>query len=235
MFTVPASTSATPRDYSLSVCCLPHKFVTRLPTVRCYLSALCHLQICAGFPDPSLSLLPCLNYMLKGVHRAHCHPRRPPHLHITPDLLCRIYHTWSQMDIYYNKSMLWAAFCLGFFGFLRSGEFTSTTNNSNSPDRLSPADIEVDSHINPGCVAVHIWRSKTDPFGVGTTVYLGSTGDVLRPVKAMRAYLALRPSTPGPLFIFHNGKALSQEQLIIHLCQALSNWGRYSGSECRPE
>ena len=31
LLTVPASISATPRDYSLSVCCLPHKFVTRLP------------------------------------------------------------------------------------------------------------------------------------------------------------------------------------------------------------
>ena len=163
--------------------------------------------------------------MLKGVHRAHHHPRRPLRLPITPDLLRRIYHTWSQMDIDYDKSMLWAAFCLGFFGFLRSGEFTSTTANSNSPDRLSPADIEVDSHINPGCMAVHIRRSKTDPFGVGTTVYLGSTGDVLCPVKAMMAYLALRPSTPGPLFIFHDGKPLTQEQLIIHLRQALSEAG----------
>ena len=141
------------------------------------------------------------------------------------------------MEIDYDRPMLWAAFCLGFFGFLRSGEFTSTTANSNLPDRLSPADIEVDSHINPGCMAVHIRRSKTDPFGVGTTVYLGSTGDVVCPVKAMMVYLALRPSTPGPLFIFRNGKPLSQEQLIIHLRQALSEAGvnasGYSGHSFR--
>ena len=118
---------------------------------------------------------------------------------------------------------------LSVLGFLASSDWVSshppTTANSNSPDRLSPADIEVDSHINPGCMVVHIRRSKTDPFGVGTTVYLGSTGDVLCPVKAMMAYLALRPSTPGPLFIFHDGKPLTQEQLIIHLRQALSEAG----------
>ena len=116
-------------------------------TVRCYLSALRHLQICAGFPDPSLSLLPRLNYMLKGVHRAHCHPRRHPRLPITPDLLCRIYHTWSQMDMTMINQCYGLLSALGFFGFFRTGEFTFTTANSNSPHRLSPADIEVDSHI----------------------------------------------------------------------------------------
>ena len=51
------------------------------------------------------------------------------------------------------------------------------------------------------------------------------------------AYLALCPSTPAPLFIFHNGKPLSQEQLIIHLRQALSKAGvnaaGYSGHSFR--
>ena len=180
-------------------------------TIRCYLSALCHLQISAGFPDTSLPLFLRLSYMLKGVHRAHHHPCRPPRLSITPDLLHKMHHTWSQRDIDYDKLMLWAAFCRGFFGFHQSGKFTSTAADPTSPDKLLPADIEVDSHINPGCMTVHLGRSKTDQFRAGATVYLGSTRDALCPVTAMMAYLALRPPpTPG----------LSRDQLITQLRQA---------------
>ena len=37
--------------------------------IRSYLSAVCHLQITQGFPDPSLSSFPRISYALRGVRR----------------------------------------------------------------------------------------------------------------------------------------------------------------------
>ena len=51
--------------------------------------------------------------------------------------------------------MLWAACCVGFFGFLRAGEFT--VNSTFDPDsHLSVCDLQVDCLLNPSCLKIHI-------------------------------------------------------------------------------
>ena len=120
-----------------------------------------------------------------------------------------------------RKVMLWAAFCWGFFGFLRSGKFTSPSQDPNECI-LSVSDISIDSRRNPQVLTVFLHRSKTDQFGAGNYIYLGQTSTPLCPVEAVLAYLSIRPSTPGPLFIFHEGTPLSRTQLISHLRDALS-------------
>ena len=61
--------------------------------------------------------------------------------------------------------MLWAACCLGFFGFLRSGEFTAPEIGEFDPEQhLSFADVAIDDVGNPGVLSVRIKQSKTDPF-----------------------------------------------------------------------
>ena len=120
--------------------------------------------------------------------------------------------------------MLWAAFCLGFFGFLHSGEFTSPSQNPNECIQ-SVSDVSIDSRQNPQVLTVFLRRSKTDQFGAGGHIYLGWTGTPLCPVAAVLTYLSIRPSTPGPLFIFHDSTPLSRTQLISHLQHALSQVG----------
>ena len=59
--------------------------------------------------------------------------------------------------------MLWAACCLGFFGFLRAGEFT--VNCAFDPSiHLTVQDLQVDAEVNPSSLQVRIKSSKTDPF-----------------------------------------------------------------------
>ena len=101
--------------------------------------------------------------------------------------------------------MLWAACCLGFFGFMRSGEFTTPLARSYGAEpMLSLGDISVDSHQTPSILCVRLKQSKTDPFRVGVDIFMGRTNNTLCPVAAVLAYLAIRPSIEGPLFIFQD-------------------------------
>ena len=206
-------------------------------TVRLYLSAVRHLQIVNNLPDPALASYCRLNYALRGIRREGTQKQPHTRLPITPDLLYRIYIIWSREPQDYDRIMLWAAFCLGFFGFLRSGEFTCPSRESFTPDMLSPQDVSVDSHGAPSHLAVHLKRSKNDPFGAGTTLHLGATGTALCPVASVLGYLTIRPPTPGPLFLFRDGSTLSRSRLIQSLRQVLGTAGvdcsRYSGHSFR--
>ena len=46
--------------------------------------------------------------------------------------------------------MLWAACCLGFFCFLRAGEFTA--NSASRPSIHMTGDLQADSLVNPTCL-----------------------------------------------------------------------------------
>ena len=86
-------------------------------------------------------------------------------------------------------------------------------------------------------LTVHLKHSKTDMFGAGAHILLGRTGDILCPVVSLLAYLAMRPPSPGPLFIFMDGTPLSRARLVTHVREALSQAGidtaRYSGHSFR--
>ena len=154
---------------------------------------------------------------------AHTRGRRLP---ITPNLLRRMHAVWSWGPWTFDKAMLWAACCLGFFWFMQAGELTEQSPQQNSEPTLSASDISIDSREKPCVLIVHLRRSKTDPFGVGPYLHLGRTDDdILCPVSAVLAYIAVRPPGPGPLFHFHDGSPLSRACLVQHVRQALSQAG----------
>ena len=62
-----------------------------------------------------------------------------------------------------DKLMLWSAFTLAFFGFLRSSEFTSPSPTHFNPlVHLACSDI---SFTSDGSLVLQLKASKTDPFG----------------------------------------------------------------------
>ena len=65
-------------------------------------------------------------------------------------------------------------------------------------------------HIFPTRMTLLVKQSKTDPFGAGTTLQFGATGDYLSPLTAMLGYLAVSPPSPGPLFVLEDGATLSR-------------------------
>ena len=203
-------------------------------SVRLYLSAVCHLQITAGLPDPSLTFFPYLDYVLRGFKRLSAGSPRRKHLPITPWHLRKMHVVWSQAPPSFNNRMLWAAVCLGFFSFMHAGEFTCPSLHAFSADMLSVRDIAVDSLRQPSRMEVTLRRSKTDPFGAGITLHLGATGCNLCPIAALLGYLAVRPPSPGPLFIFEDGSTLSRPRLIRAVKEALGvDDSHYSGHSFR--
>ncbi len=118
--------------------------------------------------------------------------------------------------------MLWAVCCLGFFAFLRSGEFTVPSDSSFDPaEHLTPDDVGTDSHTSPTVLRVRIKQSKTDPLRQGVDIYLGPTYKDLCPITAMLSHLAVRRNKPGPLFVFQNGTPLTRQRLVLHPQQVL--------------
>ena len=70
--------------------------------------------------------------------------------------------------------MLWAAFHLAFFAFLRAGEFTCLSlANFDRSVMLAVGDVAVDSSTQPSYISVWLKRSKNNPFGQGVTLYIG--------------------------------------------------------------
>ena len=144
-------------------------------TVKLYRSAVRHLQIMSNLPDPSVALYPRLIYALRGLHRRVGEKGQLTRLPIMPEMLAKIHRFWSQSPSTFEHVLLLAAFCLGFFGFMRSGKFTCSSMKEFASDMLTPQDVAVDSHTTPSHIVIHLKRSKNDPFGVGAWLHLGAT------------------------------------------------------------
>ena len=220
------------------LCCFVAKLGTEslsYQTIKCYLSAVRHYSIMAGHGNPfNPGAFPVLQYILREVRRAPRPPARP-HLPITPKILRLIKSQWTPHGGETDFVMLWAACCVGFFGFMRAGEFTSRPGEQ-SPS-LTVEDIAMDDRKNPTMVRIHLKHSKTDPFRHGVDIYLGRTGRDLCPVGALLAFMAVRPAVKGPLFVFANGTRLTRDRLVEAVCRALQQAGiptaGYSGHSFR--
>ena len=172
--------------------------------------------------------MPRLDYVLKGIKQVQARSGAPPkpHLPITPELLAHLRAEWLRAPPQPDCVMLWAAACVGFFGFLRAGEFTVPTVQSYDPEvHLSLRDLAVDSHTAPSIVRLRIKQSKTDPLRQVVDIFLGVTNTSICPVQALIQYIAVRNPSPGPLFVFQAGTPLTWSSLVSHLQAALQMAG----------
>ena len=214
-------------DLSLRVC---HS------TARTYLAGVRHLHISQGYGDP-LKGCPKLDLVLRGLKRQK--PRaQDSRLPITPWVLLRIKSVLAQAPHDWDSIMLWAAFCLGFFAFLRSCEFTvESPQQFDAAWHLTPKDIAVDNTVNPTLLRIHLKGSKTDQTRIGIDLYVGRTETELCPLSAVLAYIAIRGQDDEPLFKLKNGRPLSCQLLVQKLRSTPSSAGvdckRYAGHSFR--
>ena len=199
-------------------------------TIKTYLAAIRHMQITLGLPEPrEFSSLPRLRLVQSGIKRTHSQrvPRDPKvRLPITPTILHQIRAQWLRSAQDPDIIMLWAAACLCFFRFFRSGEITIPSLSAFDPKvHLSWGDIAVDNPAEPSALQVTLKRSKCDQFGEGVRVLVGRTGDAICPVAAMLAYLASRGCGEGPLFFFANKHPLTKAKFTENIRKVLQEIG----------
>ena len=195
-------------------------------TVKCYLSAVRHLQIASGGGDPRVESMPVLQLVLRGARREQSGNPPRTRLPITPSILEQLRREWNKDPSNQDHVMLWAACCVGFFGFLRSGEMTAPETGEFDPGQhLTFDDIKVVNPVTPTAVVIRIKQSKTDPFRQGVSIYLGKTDSALCPVASLLSYLVVRGKDGGPLFRFKDGRPLTRPLLVAALRKALSSAG----------
>ena len=196
-------------------------------TIESYLSALRHFRILL---DPSVNNpsfhSPHMAVLLRGIKRHQAQGPRLIRLPITASLMRRIKSILGQQSHTYFHRLLWAACCTGYFGFLRCSEFLVPDGTLFDPStHLSLADLSLDTSSECWSISLLIKVSKTDQLRKGTTIILGSTNADLCPVAALLDFLAVRGSSPGPLFQLENGNPLRRKEFASQVQQALSSSG----------
>ena len=192
-------------------------------TTKVYLAAVKNLHIEFGCPLDFTSM-PLLYKTIRGIKCSHTVSKRARYP-ITITVLHRIY---SKLQPFHSQavdsSMLWAAFTLAFFGFLRSSEFTC--NGKFDPHtHLSRADISLEPNIfSPNYLEITI--KKSNPFRETAKLTIARSDSKVCTVTALQDYLLQThgQSTSQPLFKFTDGRNLTRASLtnnlraLLHVC-----------------
>ena len=115
-------------------------------------------------------------------------------------------------------SMIWAAFTLAFFTFLRCGEFTYPGVHSFS-SRFNLTTDCVTFYPSLACpqrLLVTLKSSETDVFRQGRSLIIACCSSLLCPVSTMQQYFLVAQPPPGPLFSFRSGSLLTRSS-VTHL------------------
>ena len=99
-------------------------------SIKVYLAAIRQLHLREGQVAPDTGAMARLQQVLRGIKIAQSITRQPfQRKPISPDLLRDIKRAWEQTGLSQDRTMLWAAFLLCFFGFMRSGELCTQEEN----------------------------------------------------------------------------------------------------------
>ena len=192
-------------------------------TIKVYMAAVRHAHITAGHHmifDSQLT--PRVQQLLKGIQKEFCitKPTRP-RLPITPNIMAAIKRILHQ-QLTYQSTMLWAACCTAFFGFLRVSEFTVPSQQDYDPlYHLSLTDVLLDDRHATTTVRLYIKQSKTDPLRKGAYIYLTRTHQSVCPVQAIVKYLRVRGKQAGAFFVTSDGSSLTRTMFASALTKTL--------------
>ena len=220
------SLPATEATLCYFVACLGQQGLAH-STIRTYLSGVRQFQIAHSYKDLDFEQMPRLCQIIKGVKVRQGQEGRVarPRLPITPRILRLMKEVWfpSKSEPLYDSLMLWAAATTAFFGFCRSGEITTPSENKYDPNvHLSLSDISTDNAQCPSMLSIKLKQSKTDQERKGVKIIIGATTNDLCPITAILNFLKVRGSHPGPLFCWQSGSPLSKPSFVDRVRSALT-------------
>lgn len=185
-----------------------HSMNRKPSTISGHLSAVRHLHLINGLPDP-----------LPGCHRLELVKRGIAKQSAPTEQRVALtnQHLLRFLDVLvlssYDDALFFAMATLGFFGFFRISEMTFAGPVFSAQDGLTPSDIT----LADGRVTILLRRSKTDKRREGVMVTLSENTTLVCPRKALSLYLRMRdarfphldPRT-SPLFVTHEGKPVDK-------------------------
>ena len=125
-----------------------------------------------------------------------------------------------------DSSILWAAFTLAFFGFLRSSKFTCNVS-FDVQSHLTRSDISFQPNLaNPSSFEIAIKKSKTDPFRETAKLTIAKSNGYVCAVSALQDYFLQTPTCGAcqPFFQFTDGRNLTRTsytnnlRALLHIC-----------------
>ena len=194
------------------------------PTIKLYLAGIRFTHIENSLVDPFADA-PLLHLLLRGIKRTKglSSRRRLP---ITMSVMRQLKEALATDPriTSRDKLMLWSAFTLAFFAFLRSSEFTSPSSTRfNSRVHLCFSDI---SFTTTGSLSLQLKTSKTDPFRKGCLITVAPSGRSVCAVRAIRRYLDHQPPrSASPLYFFSTGQFLTRNKVTSILRLQLHRLG----------
>ena len=188
-----------------------------------YFSAIRHLHIINGFPDPTLGC-----ERLKLVKRGLAVGSTPKPLR-APITSRELLAFLSFLDLsVFDDALVLALCCLGFFGFMRVSEMLAPSQNPDPATSLTAADLT----WSPGRLQVLLKTSKGDPSRSGVRLSLGLAEGVVCPLKATLGYLLHRARlvpapdhARAPLFLATSGRPATKSWFASRLADLAKKAG----------
>ena len=203
--------SSFPASVPLICIFIAHLFEASLAraTVLSILSGIAFFHKLFKFPDPTTDFL--VKRMLLGAQKAQL--VGDTRLPIALSMLHRLCDSSSRItNSVFSASLVRAMFLTMFHVFLRIGEVTSSQNNL-MLDQIS---------MLPNCVVIIFYRAK-HLVGPPISISVPASGGTYCPVSNLSRYLAMRGSTPGPLFCLPDMKPISSAQFNSWLTSAIEH------------
>ncbi len=193
-----------PIPSSIIIAFIAHLFASgnAASTIATHLSALAFIHKIRGLPDPTDSFV--IRKMIRGAE--HLRGGQDIRAPITAQLLHQLAATTTETtSSMYLAKLLRAMYLLAFHGFLRIGELAARTTSQ----PLTVLQLH-DICISPTSITIRMANFKHHR---GPPVSLNiptQTPMEYCPVQALREFLAIRGTQPGPLFCFPGGSPVTK-------------------------